>query len=65
MKKKNYIVSGTLSIGYELRVKAGSQIEAHELAENSDFEDWEKVDEGHDFFINFYLIQPEPIICSD
>lgn len=42
-------VTATLDVGYELVVEAPDKDTAWQIADDTDIDDWVKVDEGHDW----------------
>ena len=46
---KKFIVTATMDVGYKTTIMAENEDEAWQMAKDSDFADWEKTDDGHDW----------------
>tara|TARA_Y100001937_G_scaffold67880_1_gene92785 strand:+ start:237 stop:425 length:189 start_codon:yes stop_codon:yes gene_type:complete len=46
---KKFIVTATMDVGYKTMIMAKNEDEAWEIAKDSDFANWEKTDNGHDW----------------
>jgi hypothetical protein len=60
---KKFIVTATMDVGYKTTITAENEDEAWEIAKDSDFANWEKTDDGHDWTLE--NVYEEDVLSDD